>query len=180
MVANYEDRITHHFCDMLLVLPDENDLSRYAANKTTAEESAYISSVQSFLDKHSAYSAIHSSLPLSLAYALNDSPVGFLAWMYQLVYTVSDIPYTYTEIIRQAFLLYAPGVYGNIRSYKELFNFATFAPTKKSSVPTSALQFGLRTDPAFAYRDVSNFNYVVSRTVSSVVSMGPWFAGGIY
>ncbi|PVH93276.1 putative epoxide hydrolase [Periconia macrospinosa] len=160
MVAAYEYRITHHFCDMLAVIPDQNDLARYAANQSTPEEAAYIPSVQSFFGKHSAYSTVHASYPLSIAYALNDSPVGFLAWIYQLLYTASDIAYTKDEIIRQTFLLYAPGVYGNIRAYKEGFDITLFAPAKKSSVPTSALQFGLPSNPGFAYQDVVNYNYV--------------------
>ncbi|EMD60736.1 hypothetical protein COCSADRAFT_150938 [Bipolaris sorokiniana ND90Pr] len=160
MVSTYENRITHHFSDFLYVIPNENDLARYATNQTTQEESEYIPSVQAFFNQHSAYAAIHSSYPLSIAYALNDSPVGFLAWMYHLVYTGSDIAYTEEDIIRQAFLLYAPGIYGNIRSYKELFDNSLFAPAKRSSVPTSALQFKLRGDPTFAYPEIKYFNFV--------------------
>jgi pimeloyl-ACP methyl ester carboxylesterase len=145
MVAEYEPRIINHISDMLLVLPDDADLARYAANQTTPEETAYIGSINAFFANHSAYSAIHSSYPLSIAYALNDSPVGFLAWMYQLVYTVSDQVYTASELIREALLLYIPGVYGNIRSYKELFALPNFEPGRDTPVPTSALQFGLGT-----------------------------------
>jgi hypothetical protein len=126
------------------VLPHNTDLKRYAANQTTPEETKYITAANAFFTEHSAYAGIQSTLPLSIADALNDSPVGFLAWMYQLVYTVSDKTYTTSRLITEALLLYLPGVYGNIRSYKELYPSFTLLANgelKTTRVPTSALQF---------------------------------------
>lgn len=168
MVSKYENRITHHFCDMLYVIPNENDFARYIMSQTTKEESQYITSIQAFFNQHSAYSRIHSSFPLSIAYALDDSPVGFLAWMYQPLYTVSDITYTKEDIIKQAFLLYIPSVYGNIRSYKELFDTSILAPAKTSSMPTSALQSKIRDDPIFAYPGIAYFDFAVSGAFTNV------------
>ncbi|EMD85241.1 hypothetical protein COCC4DRAFT_153010, partial [Bipolaris maydis ATCC 48331] len=168
MVSKYESRNTHHFCDMLCLVPNENDLARYAANQTTKEESEFILSIQAFFNQHSAYASIHSSYPLSIAYALNDNPVGFLAWMYQLLHTSSDIAYTKEDIIRQAFLPYVPGFYGSTRSYKELFDGAIFAPAKRSPVPTSALQFKLRGDPMFAYPEMEYFSFTASGAFMSL------------
>ena len=141
-VVDYAPRIINHVTDFYLVFPTDSDAARLAANDSTPEETAYMSSVTSFLTNHSAYSTISSTLPLSLAYALNDSPVGFLAWRYQLAYTFSDVEYSPDELITDALLLYLPGVYGNIRSYKELFNLAAFSPREPFTVPTSVLQFG--------------------------------------
>lgn len=160
MVIHYEERIINHISDMLLVFPNTTDLERYAANDTTAEETAYISSNTAFLANHSAYSAIHTTFPLSLAYALNDSPIGFLAWMFQLVYSGSDQVYSKAELVRQAFLLYLPGVYGNIRAYKELFALPNFMQERLNTVPTSALQFGGFGNTA--YPELVGFNFVVS------------------
>lgn len=81
--------------------------------------------------------------------------------MWQLVYTVSDKGYTASELITQAQLLYIPGVYGNIRSYKELFpalGALASGEVQKTSVPTSVLQFG----GVDAYPALQNFNYAVS------------------
>jgi hypothetical protein len=99
-------------------------------------------------------------MPLSIAYALNDSPLGFLAWMYQLYFTVSDNTYnrTASEVITQALMLYIPGVYGNIRACKELYSSELFAAKKKSLVPTSALQYG----STARYTALTNWNCVVS------------------
>lgn len=158
LVVHYAPHIINHISDMLLVFPTPEDLARYAANQTTPEESAYIDSTNAFFNQHSAYAQLHSSYPLSIAYALNDSPVGFLAWMYQLVYTVGDQAHTAAELIREALLLYIPGVYGNIRSYKELYGVDKFAPGN-TSVPHSALQFGW--GAATAYPELKSFNYAV-------------------
>lgn len=160
MVIQYETKIINHISDFYLVFANATDTARYAANQTTPEETVFISSVDAFMAEHAGYSAIHSTKPLSLAYALNDSPLGFLAWMYQLYFTVNDntVNSTASEVITQALLLYIPGVYGNIRSYKELYNLDLFAAKEKSSVPTSVLQYG----GVGGYPALANFNYVVS------------------
>jgi pimeloyl-ACP methyl ester carboxylesterase len=161
MLADYESRILNHVTDFYFVLPNNTDLERYAANQTTPEETKYITAANAFFTGHSAYAEIHSTLPLSIADALNDSPVGFLAWMYQLVYTVSDKPSTAHHLITEALLLFLPGVYGNIRSYKELYPSFTLLANgelKTTAVPTSALQFGGVT----SYPGFSDFTFVVS------------------
>jgi pimeloyl-ACP methyl ester carboxylesterase len=159
LVVDYKSHIINHVSDFYLVFSTANDLARFAANETTPEETAYIASTNAFFGPHSAYSAIHSTYPLSIAYALNDSPVGFLAWMYQLAQTVSDKPYSAQELITDTLMLYIPGVENNIRSYKELFSQTALLPDENFTVPTSVLQFG---GIGLLYPEVSNSNYVVS------------------
>jgi hypothetical protein len=161
MAQAYEDRITNHISEQINVFPNATDLERFAANETTSEETAYIQSTNAFISSHSAYLSLQSTYPLSVAYALNDSPVGFLAWIYQLVYTLSDKPTTVSELIRQTLLLYIPGAYGNIRTYINLADFSKFSPARRSSVPTSVLQFGFK-DMVGGYPELKNANYVVS------------------
>ncbi|KAF2760245.1 alpha/beta-hydrolase [Pseudovirgaria hyperparasitica] len=155
MVPKYVDRIINHVTDFYLVFQNATDSARFANNQTTPEETAYISSQNDFLANHGGYSDVHSTLPLSLAHTLLDSPVGFLAWMWQLVYTVSDVPQTAEELIRRALALYIPGPYGNIRSYKELFGINLFTGVK-TKVPVSAVQWGY---PSPAYPALKDFNY---------------------
>ncbi|KAK3711060.1 hypothetical protein LTR37_009847 [Vermiconidia calcicola] len=158
MVAEHGIHIVNHVTDLYLAQANATDLARYSSNETTAEETRYIESNSAFFTNYGAYASLHSTLPLSVAYALNDSPVGFLAWMYQLVYTVSDNSYTPSELITQALLLYLPGVYGNIRSYKELFpSLASLTAyrAEKPEVPTSVLQFGGFT----SYPGLQSLNY---------------------
>jgi pimeloyl-ACP methyl ester carboxylesterase len=141
-VVDYADRLILHATDLFLAPATADDTVRAAANLTTAEETSYINAMAVFFGDHSSYSAVHSMLPLSVAYALNDSPVGFLAWRYQVAYTVSDVDYSFDELITEALLLYLPGVYGNIRAYKELFILEAFNPRVPFTVPTAVLQFG--------------------------------------
>lgn len=165
LLADYSERVINHITDFYFVFPNSTDLQRYAANETTPEENRAITAANAFLSQHEAYAQIHSTLPLSIAHALNDSPLGFLAWMYQIVYTVSDKPVSAPDLITEALLLYFPGVYGNIRSYKELFvglTALTNGQLKTTNVPTSALQFGGTNH----YPALSNVVYIVSPPLS--------------
>ena len=157
MVPMYESRIINHITDFYIVAPNATDTERYNAGQTTPEETAYIAVQEAGYANHSAYFGLHKQAPLSVAHALNDSPVGFLAWMYEVVYTDSDQHYTEAELITQAMLLYLLGVYGNIRSYREL-TANLGGPVSKSSVPTSVLQFGGMS----AFPDMADFSYTVS------------------
>lgn len=117
----YGDYIINHATDFYNILPSTSDQARFVANETTPEETTYIQSINAYMNQYSAYASIHSTLPLSLAHSLSDSPVGFLAWIWQVVYTLGDVPGTSEELIRRTLPLYIQGPYGNIRSYKELF-----------------------------------------------------------
>jgi pimeloyl-ACP methyl ester carboxylesterase len=155
-IVDYAPRIINHITDFYAVFPSAADTARFAANQTTPEETAFINAINNFFTQHAAYSSIHSTLPLSLAYALNDSPVGFHAWRYQLARTVSDVASDFDTQITDSLLLYLPGVYGNIRSYKELFDLAAFAPRESFTVPTTVMQFGGPT----LYPEMAGFNFV--------------------
>lgn len=160
MVDEYEERVVNHVTDFYLSPPNATDLERFGQNQTTAEESRFIEALNVYETNYSAYASIHRTFPLSIAHALNDSPVGFLAWMWQLDYLVRDlsVPYSMEELVSQAMTLFLPGVYGNIRSYKELFA-TIFSQHQFSRVPTSVTQWGY---PAPSYPGVADFNFVVS------------------
>jgi pimeloyl-ACP methyl ester carboxylesterase len=160
LVVDYRERIINHVSDFYIVFATDADNARLAANDTTPEETAYIKSSTAFFGQHSAYSAIQSTYPLSLAYAMNDSPVGFLAWFYHLAQSVSDKQYSAQELITDTLMLYIPGVYNNIRSYKELFSYTALTPDENFTVPTSVLQFGA--GGQIHYPDIANANFVVS------------------
>lgn len=169
LVQDYAPRIINHVTDFYVVSPDDADMARYATSKTTPEETAYMRSYNAYFATHSAYIALHSTLPLSVAHALNDSPVGFLAWIYQIIYTASDQTYTASELVTQALLLYINGVYGNIRSYVELPLTSDLGPENRTTVPTSVLQFGSLN----AYPELSSFNYVVSYLSTTPLFLPP-------
>ena len=142
LVVDYNAHIINHVTDFYIALPTDADQARFQANQTSPEETKYISASNAFFNQHSGYSAIHSTYPLTIAYALNDSPLGFLAWLYHISQTVNDRQYTPDELITIVLLLYVPGVYNNIRSYKELFSHTSFIPAENFTVPTSVLQYG--------------------------------------
>jgi pimeloyl-ACP methyl ester carboxylesterase len=160
LVVDYAERIIQHVTDFYAVFASADDQARYAANQTSPEESRYIASLTAFLGTHSGYSSIQSSYPLSLAYAMNDSPAGFLAWVYQLSTTMNDRPYAKADIITNTLLLWIQGVYSNIRTYKEIFSTAMFTPDSFFTVPTGVLQFG--GVGGATYPELASFNYVVS------------------
>lgn len=171
LVVDYKDHIINHVSDFYLTFVSDADQARFEANQTSPEETAYIRSSNAFFGPHSGYSAIHSTYPLTLAYALNDSPVGFLAWYYHLAQSVSDRQYSAQELITETLLLYIPGVYHNIRSYKELFMPTSFIPDEKFTVPTSVLQFG----GYMHYPELANWTYVVS-AISTHIFFLLWFS----
>ena len=120
MVNDVGSNIRGHFTDFTFVQPNATDLERFSANQTTEEENAYIVSSSALVTNHFAYSTVHGQKPLALAQAMSDSPVGFAAWMWDLVHTVGPEP-EFELLITKALMLFIPGVYGNIRAYLECF-----------------------------------------------------------
>ncbi|PVH97883.1 alpha/beta-hydrolase [Periconia macrospinosa] len=156
LVVDHQPHIINHISDFYLARVTPSDQARFDANQTSPEETAYIQSSNAFFGPHSGYSHMHSTFPLTLAYALNDSPVGFLAWMYHIDQTVSDRPTSHEEIVTKALLLFLPGVYNNVRLYKEIFAPSTaWVPDVRFTVPTSILQFG----GDMYYPDMANWTY---------------------
>jgi pimeloyl-ACP methyl ester carboxylesterase len=112
-----------HFTDFWLQQPSDDDLQRFAANKTTPEETEYIKSIQAWFAGHSGYSEIHSQNPLAVGQAMTDSPVGYAGWIWHLINAVSDgYEYSISHLIDRTLMLWIPGAWGNIRAYREFFS----------------------------------------------------------
>ncbi|BDA50390.1 Epoxide hydrolase 1 [Coccomyxa sp. Obi] len=56
----------------------------------TKQEMAWLNSAQEFQNKETGYSKIQGTKPQTLGYALNDSPVGLMAWIVEKFRTWSD------------------------------------------------------------------------------------------
>jgi hypothetical protein len=55
--------------------------------------------------------------------------VGFAGWMWHLIHAVSNgFEHALEEPIHDAFLLHMPGVFGNIKLYKETFQVRHLYP----------------------------------------------------
>lgn len=118
----YPEAVTGHISDFWVVEPNASDLVRFQSNQTTPEETAWITSAGEWASNHLSYSLVHQGAPLALGQALNDSPVGFVGWMWHLSHGVSNgYPWSFEELIRDGFLLFLPGVFGGLRWYREIF-----------------------------------------------------------
>ncbi|KAF5664979.1 epoxide hydrolase [Fusarium heterosporum] len=147
MVRDVESSIIGHITDFFAVSPTDDDLSRFAQNKSTKEEKAYISASNDWYTSHSAYSTINAQKPLTLSYGLGDSPVGLLAYIWDLMHMISDgYKYSYEELITDAFMLYMPGPYSNIRSYLEAYK-SGMMDFHKNDVPTGVSQWNNANGP---------------------------------
>ncbi|KAM0356375.1 hypothetical protein ACHAP4_006954 [Fusarium culmorum] len=147
MVGDAESSIIGHMTDFFATQPTEDDLERLARNETTEEETAYIVSSNAWYSSHSAYSTVHTQKPLAVSLAFSDSPVGFLGWVWDLMYAVSDgYKYSYEELITDAMMLFIPGPYNNIRAYLEAYSpgMMTFP---KSKVPTGVSEWAFTNGP---------------------------------
>lgn len=71
-----------------------------AALGLTAEEKAGIANAKHYEDEGSGYFKQQATRPQTLAYSLNDSPVGTLAWIYEKLHDWTDsYPWTDDEIL---------------------------------------------------------------------------------
>ncbi|KAF4991314.1 hypothetical protein FDECE_14084 [Fusarium decemcellulare] len=147
MVRDSKSSIIGHFTDFFLLSPTESDLERLAQNETTPEETAYIAANNEWFTNHSAYATAHTQKPLALSYAFTDSPVGYLAWIWDLMYAVSDgYSYKAKELITDTMMLFIPGPYSNIRWYLESFK-PGIQDFPKSEVPTGASLWSFENGP---------------------------------
>ena len=122
MVNDQKQSLLGHFTDFFIVPTNETDIARYKAGQTTPEETAYITGGNAWFANHSSYANVHAQKPLALSQALNDSPVGFAGWIWDLSHQLSDTEYSFHEIITNTLMLYIPGAYNNIRSYLEIYS----------------------------------------------------------
>ncbi|EXJ82542.1 hypothetical protein A1O3_06355 [Capronia epimyces CBS 606.96] len=72
---------------------------QHALHPYTAAEKAGLARTQWFLDQGSGYRAQQTTKPQTLGYALADSPVGLLAWIYEKLHDWTDAyPWTDDEV----------------------------------------------------------------------------------
>ncbi|KAH8829942.1 Alpha/Beta hydrolase protein [Flagelloscypha sp. PMI_526] len=103
------------------VSPTLEDLSRYAANQTSAEETAFIQYVQATEGMAKAFWGIESLLPLQVGFLLGDSPVGNIAWSYfGMKGLTPGYDWTIEELVNWGMMLYIQGPYNSVRMYTEL------------------------------------------------------------
>ncbi|KAH9907393.1 Alpha/Beta hydrolase protein [Xylariomycetidae sp. FL2044] len=130
-----------HLTDSALVYPNAADQARLAANQTSAEESAYMAGLATYLGENAGYVNVQSTRPLSLAVGMTDSPVGFAGWIWQLARVVGYGPsFGLAELITDTLMVWIQGTYGNIRAYKEFWKPENQA-VPKTTVPTAVMEW---------------------------------------
>ncbi|RYE17224.1 MAG: alpha/beta hydrolase, partial [Sphingobacteriaceae bacterium] len=92
----------------------------------TAEENIYLQKVSDWLANEGAYSHLHGTKPQTLAFGLNDSPVGLAAWIIEKFYSWSGHQGNMEEIFSKEELVANITLYwltktlpSSIRMYRE-------------------------------------------------------------
>ena len=121
-------------------------LSAEEIQSLTVAERVRLERLQRFMAEHSAFNTVQSMRPDALGYALNDSPIGLLAWISELFTSFGDRPDAVDrDAVLTNFLLYWFTATGgsSIRIYYEnAHDPSAWAPKANSGVPTAVAVFG--------------------------------------
>lgn len=123
-------------------------------NELTEYEQAYSQAMANWFEHHGAYAALHRTKPQTLAYALNDSPIGLAAWMLEKYQAWSDCDgdvwsvFTPTELLDNIMLYWVTETAGSsVRYYRDSALEAKDA-TARVTVPTGFSIFPKDIPPA--------------------------------
>ena len=117
--------------------------------KLTEEEILFQKNAEDWYTREGAYSHQHRTKPLTLAYALNDSPVGLCAWIVEKFYGWSDCSgniesvFTKDELLSNVSLYwYTQTIHSSIRLYNENSQVPLhFSKTDFVNSPTGIARF---------------------------------------
>jgi pimeloyl-ACP methyl ester carboxylesterase len=106
-------------------------------------EQAYFADQQAWGMGEGAYAMLQGTKPQTLAFALNDSPVGFAAWIIEKFHRWSDCDgnlesvYTKDELLTNVMLYWLNGPTARSVSYREEFTAGSLDPDQKVGVPSA-------------------------------------------
>jgi len=106
-------------------------------------EQRYFAEMQASGMQEGAYAMLQGTKPQTLAYGLNDSPVGFAAWIIEKFRTWSDCDgeletvYTKDELLTNVMLYWLNGPTARSVSYREEFTTPSLAPDQQVGVPSA-------------------------------------------
>ncbi|MBF6569583.1 MAG: alpha/beta fold hydrolase [Candidatus Binataceae bacterium] len=113
----------------------------------TADEKIFLGDVERFRREEAGYQWIQSTRPQTLAFALNDSPVGLLAWMVEKFRAWSDCRgdierrFSKQDLITSAMLYWVTGSIGSsMRLYYEARRYP-WNPANRIEVPAAIAVF---------------------------------------
>jgi len=125
------EQLALHHADSLLAIHLTNVPSSHAktADELTdlsAAEKEFLAKTKVWLEKEAGYQKIQGTKPETLAYGLNDSPVGLLAWIIEKFHTWSDndgnVEHTFTkdELLTNVMIYWVTQTIGSsVRLYYE-------------------------------------------------------------
>src|SRR5262245_29004670 len=106
-------------------------------------EQRYFAEAQASAMQEGAYAMLQGTKPQTLAFGLNDSPVGFAAWIIEKFRTWSDCDgeletvYTRDELLTNVMLYWLNGPTARSVSYREEFISPSLAPDQQVVVPSA-------------------------------------------
>jgi pimeloyl-ACP methyl ester carboxylesterase len=106
-------------------------------------EQRYFGELQGWSMQEGAYAMVQGTKPQTLAFGLNDSPVGFAAWIIEKFRTWSDCDgrlenvYTKDELLTNVMLYWLNGPTARSVSYREEFTAPSLAPNQQVGVPSA-------------------------------------------
>jgi pimeloyl-ACP methyl ester carboxylesterase len=75
---------------MALHLSGTNPFVAFRPNDMSAEERTFVARADQWMQSEMAYASLHSTKPQTVAYALNDSPAGLAAWIFEKFHAWTD------------------------------------------------------------------------------------------
>jgi microsomal epoxide hydrolase len=127
-------------------------------------EQQYLQALQGSGFQEGAYAVLQGTKPQSLAYSLNDSPVGLAAWIIEKIRTWSDCKgdlesvYTKDELLGNIMQYWIKGL--DPRGYREEWTNGSLAPNQQLDVPVGMAQPPNDVNPVtpreFAQRNLKN------------------------
>ncbi|KAL5614012.1 hypothetical protein FOVSG1_003075 [Fusarium oxysporum f. sp. vasinfectum] len=125
MALNHPDAVQAIHINMFLALPPDSKkapekYTRYQKNEYTEQELKNMERTHWFATEERGYQRIQETKPVTLGYALHDSPVGMLAWFVGKLKAWTDgYPWTKEELIHWAFIHYLGSPSAAMQIYKE-------------------------------------------------------------
>ncbi|SCO88754.1 related to hydrolases or acyltransferases (alpha/beta hydrolase superfamily) [Fusarium oxysporum] len=125
MALNHPDAVQAIHINMFLALPPDSKkapekYARYQKNDYTEQELKNLERTHWFATEERGYQRIQEKKPVTLGYALHDSPVGMLAWFVGKLKAWTDgYPWTKEELIHWAFIHYLGSPSAAMQIYKE-------------------------------------------------------------
>ncbi|KAK5046882.1 hypothetical protein LTR84_007236 [Exophiala bonariae] len=125
MALNHAEAVQAIHINMFLALPPNRKeapekYARYVANDFSQQEIVNLERTNWFATVERGYQRIQETKPVTLGYALHDSPVGMLAWFAgKLKAWTDEYPWTPQEIIHWAFIHYQGSPSAAMQIYKE-------------------------------------------------------------